>query len=183
MVSFKLNIEEEKKNEFSNIESSDVDNKYFSSKEDKNDYINDKNKNIKKLCDISVSETLPSSKDKNNTFVENKIKNSKKKKGKKIKRNKSLPAIHINQLNKPHLKKYLNTEKENNYISTIKTETIKGDHDFLIHSLNGTVLEEVLVNNKKIAPFVFYGNFTVDKSKQYDIIGEIKEILKIIIML
>ena len=69
----------------------------------------------------------------------------------------------------------MNSEKENNYISTIKTETIKGDHDFLIHSLNGTVLEEVLVNNKKIAPFVFYGNFTVDKSKQYDIIGEIKE--------
>ena len=175
MVSFKLNSEEEKKNEFSNIESSDVDNKYFSSKEDKKDYINDKNKNIKKLCDISVSETLPSSMNKNNTFVENKIKNSKKKKGKKIKRNKSLPAIHINQLNKPHLKKYLNSEKENNYISTIKTETIKGNHDFLIHSLNGTVLEEVLVNNKKIAPFVFYGNFTVDKSKQYDIIGEIKE--------
>ena len=69
----------------------------------------------------------------------------------------------------------MNSEKENNYVSTIKTETITGDHDFLIHSLEGTVLEEVLINNKKIAPFIFYGNFTVDKSKQYDIIGEIKE--------
>ena len=57
----------------------------------------------------------------------------------------------------------MNSEKENYYLSDTKKEIIKGDHEFLIHSLEGSVLEDVF-KNKEIAPFIFYGNFIVDKS-------------------
>ena len=52
--------------------------------------------------------------------------------------------------------------------------TIKGDFDFLIHSLEGNVLTEVLTD-EEISPFIFYGNFELKSIRKYDIIGEIKE--------
>ena len=196
VVSFRLSSEEEGKksdNKLSNVESSDMgvsdtDSKYLSSKEENKIFMNKmNNKNKKKSGNISCFETFPSSIDKNNNISENSDKNNNKpkiinnagnnSKYKKVKRSESLLNKLTEKLCEPHLKKYYNSEKEDYFLKAIKTETIRGDHDFLIHSLDGNVLEEVL-KNKEIAPFIFYGNFTVDKSKKYDIIGEIKETSK-----
>ena len=51
---------------------------------------------------------------------------------------------------------------------------ISGDFDFLIHSLEGKILFDILTN-KDISPFIYYGNFKINQKKKYDIIGEIKE--------
>ena len=51
---------------------------------------------------------------------------------------------------------------------------ISGDFDFLIHSLEGKILFDILTN-KDISPFIYYGNFKINPKKKYDIIGEIKE--------
>lgn len=71
-------------------------------------------------------------------------------------------------------KKISHSNNNKDKVSIRKIIRIKGDFDFLIHSLKGSVLEEVLTN-KEIAPFIFYGNFKVDTKRKYDIIGEIKE--------
>ena len=55
-----------------------------------------------------------------------------------------------------------------------RTFLIKGDFDFLVHSLEGSTLEEVLTN-ENISPFIYFGNFDIKANKKYDIIGEIKE--------
>lgn len=59
-------------------------------------------------------------------------------------------------------------------IKIFEKEEINGDFDFLIHSLDGKVLQDVLTN-KDISPFIFFGNFKINKDIKYDIIGEIKE--------
>ena len=51
---------------------------------------------------------------------------------------------------------------------------VEGDFDFLIHSLEGNVLTEILTD-EEISPFIFYGNFELKKIHKYDIIGEVKE--------
>ena len=56
----------------------------------------------------------------------------------------------------------------------IEKEIIKGDFDFLIHSLDNNKLKNVL-ENEEISPFIFYGNFELKNNEVNDIIGEIKE--------
>ena len=60
-------------------------------------------------------------------------------------------------------------------LSKINFQTkVEGDFDFLIHSLEGNALTEVLTD-EEISPFIFYGNFELKKIHKYDIIGEVKE--------
>ena len=173
--------------ESSDIGLSDSGPKYARSKQEQKIYMkkkNNKNKKNKNSGNISCSETSPSSMDKKNNIRENSYINFKipkminnsgsNDKYVKVKRSESLPNKQKEKLYELRLNNYYNSEKEDNFLRAIKTETIREDHDFLIHSLDGNVLEEVLIN-KEIAPFIFYGNFKVDKSKKYDIIGEIKE--------
>lgn len=66
----------------------------------------------------------------------------------------------------------LNDLENIEFIDLIK---ISGDFDFLIHSLKSSKLNEIL-NNEDISPFIYYGNFSIEDSKEFDIIGEIKEL-------
>ena len=52
----------------------------------------------------------------------------------------------------------------------------RGDFDFLIPNINSNLLRDIF-NDKKLAPFLFYGNINIDndKDENFDIIGEIKE--------
>ena len=72
-------------------------------------------------------------------------------------------------------KKYRSRLLSDGDISKINFQTkVEGDFDFLIHSLEGNVLNEVLTD-EEISPFIFYGNFELKKIHKYDIIGEVKE--------
>jgi len=62
-----------------------------------------------------------------------------------------------------------NIEKEKN-----DKFNFTGDFDFIIPNINNKLLLEIF-NDKKIAPFIFYGNIDIDKDQDFDIIGEIKE--------
>ena len=53
-------------------------------------------------------------------------------------------------------------------------DTFSGDFDFIIPEINSELLQTIF-NNKKISPFIFYGNIDVEKKADFDIIGEIKQ--------
>lgn len=63
---------------------------------------------------------------------------------------------------------------ENNKLKSAisNKKTLKGDIDFLISDLKPEELKKVL-NNKELAPFIFYGN--INQESNSDLIGEIKE--------
>ena len=44
----------------------------------------------------------------------------------------------------------------------------------IIPNINNTLLKEIF-NDKKISPFIFYGNMDINVEQEFDIIGEIKE--------
>lgn len=54
--------------------------------------------------------------------------------------------------------------------------SFRGDFGFFIPNINSNLLREIF-NDKKLAPFLFYGNINIDndKDENFDIIGEIKE--------
>jgi len=154
------------------IESSDNENIINSKKNKKN-----KKKKIKFNISSSEGVTQTSSNNKTGTGEKNKEENNKNKKKENGKSN-SMPK-HKNESDEKSMQQisgkqlsHSNNNKDKLLIKKIKW--IKGDFDFLIHSLKGSVLENVLTN-KEVAPFIFYGNFVVDKEMNYDIIGEIKE--------
>ena len=92
----------------------------------------------------------------------------------KIKKEKRLNYL----INKDKRFKSSDLKKKKGYYSakilSERTFLIKGDFDFLVHSLEGSTLEEVLTN-ENISPFIYFGNFDIKANKKYDIIGEIKE--------
>lgn len=162
-------------------ESSDMDNNINSKK-------NKKNKTKKAKYNFSSSEgaTQPSSRSKNHNFEKNEKNKEEMNKNKNINikekkvNNKyySMPKqkneADDTSMQQIPAKKISHSNNNKDKVSIRKIIRIKGDFDFLIHSLKGSVLEEVLTN-KEIAPFIFYGNFKVDTKRKYDIIGEIKE--------
>ena len=70
----------------------------------------------------------------------------------------------------------INNNPANIIIEKKKNDKINltGDFDFIIPNINNKLLLEIF-NDKKIAPFIFYGNIDIDKDQDFDIIGEIKE--------
>ena len=68
-------------------------------------------------------------------------------------------------------------KKCKNYQPQIENNKMNGGFDFLIHSLDGVVLQNI-ITKKDISPFVFFGNLDLNVNKKYDIIGEIKENFK-----
>ena len=115
----------------------------------------------------------------NQIISKRKVKKLNHEKSKKLERIKSCQIINssiLMEFNKKEIKLNFidNSDFDIKKIKYIQKENIKGDFDFLIHSINNNILEKVLTN-KEISPFIFYGNFKFKKNKLYDIIGEIKE--------
>ena len=66
------------------------------------------------------------------------------------------------------------TQKSKNPEKPNVEDTFSGDFDFIIPKINSELLQTIF-NNKKISPFIFYGNIDVEKKADFDIIGEIKQ--------
>ena len=56
---------------------------------------------------------------------------------------------------------------------------ISGDFDFLIHSLEGKILFDILTN-KDISPFIYYGNFKINSKAHYDSIVQVCKYIHLI---
>ena len=105
-------------------------------------------------------------KTKNNLFNSNKQKKSNQKRKPKIKNSNSLnknTPVFIKSIKVKDKENYRNKSFDNKKKRQYYKE-ILGDFDFLIHSLDGSVLKDVLTN-KETAQFIFYGNFKIKKAK------------------
>jgi hypothetical protein len=62
------------------------------------------------------------------------------------------------------------SKKEQGNVNNNK-ECYDGDFDFIISKVNSNLLKKIF-DDKKRAPFIFYGSIDIEKEKEFDIIGE-----------
>ena len=80
----------------------------------------------------------------------------------------------IKEINNKNEKQNISDELINLIKKNSNTQNFKGDFDFIIPCVDNKLLSEIF-NDKKLAPFIFYGNIDIDKNQEFDIIGEVKE--------